>query len=37
MNQGKRKSQVDFSEKMTFYGIVGILFMILINFIFSFV
>jgi hypothetical protein len=31
-NQGKRPSQVKFSEKMVFYGILGILLVLLITF-----
>lgn len=37
MNQGRRKSQTEFSSKMTFVGFVGIFLMIIINLIFNFV
>ena len=37
MNQGRRKSQTEFSNKMTFVGFIGIFLMIVINLIFNFV
>jgi hypothetical protein len=27
-NQGKRKDQIDFSEKLVYYGMIGIIFII---------